>query len=41
MTKPTSRWTELSALALNLALTLATAAIGAVAGWLSLLLGTG
>ena len=36
--KPSNRWRELSALTLNFSLIAATAALGAVAGWLSVLL---
>ena len=39
MKQPSNRWQELAALTLNAALLTATAAVGAVAGWLSVLLG--
>ena len=35
MNRPTSRWAELAHLALNAALSVATFAVGLVAGWLS------
>ena len=36
-----SRWQELASLSLTASLLAATAAVGAVAGWLSVLLGAG